>query len=123
MENKKILKIKGMGCTSCALRIENSVKKLKGVKEIQVNFIEEKALLRYDPEIISLEKVIEKIREIGYDASIEEKEEDDEGRLKKLKRKIIISFLSGIFLLLLGVFKSSLFLEFILATPFLLYVS
>lgn len=120
---KKILKIKGMGCTSCALRIENALKKLNGIKEVQVNFVEEKALLKYDPQITNLEKIVEKIRETGYDASFEEKEEEGEGKLKKLKQKIIISFLSGIFLFLISMFGRNLFLEFFIATPLLFYVS
>ncbi|MFN3411577.1 MAG: heavy-metal-associated domain-containing protein, partial [Exilispira sp.] len=36
---KKInLKITGMHCTSCALNIETSLKKIKGIKKAEINF-------------------------------------------------------------------------------------
>ena len=39
---KKIYKIEGMHCASCARNIENSVKKLKEIKSCSVNFATKK---------------------------------------------------------------------------------
>ncbi len=129
MEKKEILKIKGMGCTSCALRIENTLKKLKGVKEIQVNFLEGKALLKYDSGVITLEKIIEKIKEAGYDA-IEFKNEklEEEKEIETLKKKFITGFISGFILLILSYTKflkpeQNLLFQFLIATPCLFYIS
>lgn len=122
MERKEILKIKGMGCASCALRIENSLKKLNGIKEIKVNFLQEKAILKYDPEIVNLENIIEKIRDIGYDAMKEDNEEK-EYEIKNLKRKFIISFVTGFVFLFFYFIKLNLWLEFFIATPLLFYIS
>ena len=39
MQNTKtILEISGMHCASCAQKIENALKKIDGVKEVNVNF-------------------------------------------------------------------------------------
>ena len=39
---KKIYKIKGMHCASCARNIERSVKKVRGVTNASVNFANKK---------------------------------------------------------------------------------
>lgn len=61
------LKITGMHCASCALTIEDSVKKLgKGV-EVQVNFGTDSAHVVYDPEKVSLTEIEGAIRSAGYE--------------------------------------------------------
>src|SRR5512136_2435011 len=46
---KATLDIAGMHCASCALNIENSLKKVDGVSRAVVNFATEKAYVEYDP--------------------------------------------------------------------------
>ena len=56
---KKItLVISGMHCASCALNIENSLKKQKGVSNAVVNFSTEEATIEYDPKLINIKKII-----------------------------------------------------------------
>ena len=43
---KKIYKIEGMHCASCARNIENSVKKLKEIKSCSVNFATKNFMLK-----------------------------------------------------------------------------
>ena len=66
-KEKKIIRISGMHCASCARTIEKSLKKEKGIMEANVNFATEKALVEYDPEKLSLERIGEVIRESGYE--------------------------------------------------------
>jgi len=91
---KKILKISGMDCASCAANIENALKKEKGVKSANVNFASEKLLLEFAPDETSLEKIQRTIKNLGYEAAeetTEGKEHDhhhkatthEVGRLKK----------------------------------------
>src|SRR3989344_5303265 len=66
VNNKHSIKIGGMHCASCAQTIEKNLKKLKGVKNVNVNFATETANIEYDSKLISdisIEKTVEKI---GY---------------------------------------------------------
>jgi len=60
------LKISGMGCASCAVNIEKSLKTLDGVEEAQVNFATEKARVKYDPEKIKLNQLEDAVKKVGY---------------------------------------------------------
>ncbi len=61
------LKIKGMSCAACARKIEHNLLALEGVQEAQVNLATDKAVLRYDPALIDLEKVKQTVRDSGYE--------------------------------------------------------
>ena len=43
------LKLSGMTCANCALKIENKLSNLEGVKNAVVNFANEEATVEYDP--------------------------------------------------------------------------
>jgi len=63
VNNKHSIKIGGMHCASCAQTIEKNLKKLKGVKNVNVNFATETANIEYDSKIIhdiDIEKTVEK---------------------------------------------------------------
>ncbi|MEO0281739.1 MAG: cation transporter [candidate division WOR-3 bacterium] len=63
---KKLVKIKGMHCKSCARNIENSVSKLPGVKKIKVNLEAESAEVVYDQNKTNIEEINKKIMSLGY---------------------------------------------------------
>ncbi len=131
MEKKEKIKIKGMTCAACVRTIENSVKRLEGVKEVYVNLSTETALLKYDPEKITPEDVAKKIEEVGYKVVRQEKEEGEE--IRELKNKVFTGFFTGIILLFLGysrflkipLYKLPFFLwiQFFIATPALFYIA
>ncbi len=63
---KKIFKLDNLGCANCALKMENSIKKIKGVKNASVNFIMQKLTIESDENISDAmieeaQKVISKI--------------------------------------------------------------
>ncbi len=60
------LPVRGMTCANCALNIERSVKKLNGVKEVNVNFAAEQAAVSFDPKLLNIREVVEKIKGSGY---------------------------------------------------------
>lgn len=62
---KKILKIKGMHCASCASLIENKLKKVSGVISANVNFATEKASVEYQGNDESL--LIQAVNRAGYE--------------------------------------------------------
>lgn len=80
-----IIDIKGMHCQSCAELIENKLKALNGVEKIKVKFIKEKALIWFNPAIISLDILKREIEKMGYKASVREKMTDVGNNVSKEK--------------------------------------
>jgi len=66
---KIILKIKGMTCSNCELKIENSLNKLSGIESANVCLSDESAEINYDKNKISKEKITEIIEKLGYKAA------------------------------------------------------
>jgi len=62
--------VTGMSCASCALRIERSLKRVEGVTEAQVNYGTEQARVVFAPGKTSQARLIEAIRESGYDVAL-----------------------------------------------------
>jgi Cu+-exporting ATPase len=60
------LPILGMTCANCALNIERGVRKLKGIKAVNVNFAAEQAVVSFDPNKLNIRDVVEKIHGAGY---------------------------------------------------------
>jgi len=71
MNQKIILKIFGMDCSSCAANIEHALRKEKGVILFDINFASEKASVEFDDREISLEKIKEIVKNLGYKAKEE----------------------------------------------------
>lgn len=72
---KKIkLNIFGMHCTSCAMNIDGELEDAEGVKEAKTNYAKQQTEVTFDPEKITVEKMISIIRKIdeNYDAEIAE---------------------------------------------------
>ncbi len=74
-KNEKItLTLMGMSCASCAKSIEKSLSETEGVYSAKVNFATEKAFISYDPKKIGKEKLIDVIKNTGYDAKLSQEE-------------------------------------------------
>jgi Cu+-exporting ATPase len=64
---KKItILISGMHCASCASKIESSIKKMKGVKDANVNIATERATVKFNEKITSESKIKRVIERLGY---------------------------------------------------------
>lgn len=63
---RKILQIDGMTCTSCEMRIENSLKRLVGVVAVKAIFSSSNVYITFDTNIIGLEKIIVTIENLDY---------------------------------------------------------
>ncbi|MHA6251827.1 heavy metal translocating P-type ATPase [Oceanobacillus sp. CAU 1775] len=91
------LDVFGMTCSACSSRIEKVLNKQEGVKVASVNLATESASIEYNPGIIDIDAMIEKIKNMGYDAKpkveSEEKETYKEKELKTMKTKLIVSSL------------------------------
>ena len=63
------LDVDGMSCAACAARIESNLNKLEGV-EASVSYATEKASVRFTPQKLDVARLIETIRDTGYDAHL-----------------------------------------------------
>lgn len=68
----KRLSIGGMDCADCARTIEHALAKLNGVAHAIVNFAAGALLVEYDPEIVDLPAIQERIESLGYKVNDEE---------------------------------------------------
>ena len=64
------LKLSGMTCANCALKIENKLGSLKGVKNAVVNFANEEATVEYDPNTTNYDIMQAAVKDLGYKASL-----------------------------------------------------
>lgn len=72
METKKaVIPVKGMTCVNCAAAIQRDLSRLPGVKNANVNFANEKAVVEFDPAFSSLYRFVETIHELGYKPVVE----------------------------------------------------
>lgn len=66
VDQKVTLPITGMTCTNCAMNIERTVKKLNGIKDADVNFAAEQAVVAFDPKLLHLSDLVDNIHGSGY---------------------------------------------------------
>jgi len=64
------IKLGGMTCANCALKIETKLKSLNGVKAAVVNFANEEATVEFNPNTTGFNNFKDAIRDLGYKASL-----------------------------------------------------
>ena len=67
-ETTATIKVDGMHCASCVGSVERGVSALNGVARTSVNLATGTAAVTFDSTVVSGERIMEKIREIGYGA-------------------------------------------------------
>jgi Cu+-exporting ATPase len=63
------LPVTGMTCAACARRIERGLSRQPGVARAAVNFATARATVEYDPAVTDCGRLVETIRETGYDTA------------------------------------------------------
>ncbi len=130
--------IEGIHCSACVWLNEKVLHKLDGVVEASINYSTHKAKVTFDPETVSLSKIFETIRAIGYnaypyDATLQE--ERTEKERKSYYTRILVAVFGMMNIMWLAIanyagyfsgieqrFKDILHVaEFLLATPVLFY--
>ncbi len=71
-EIKSTIKIGGMSCAACSARVEKKLNSLPGVTQAQVNLLNNKATILYDPELIKQAELEEAVWQTGYEVLAEE---------------------------------------------------
>ncbi|OGY11306.1 MAG: copper-translocating P-type ATPase [Candidatus Blackburnbacteria bacterium RIFCSPLOWO2_02_FULL_44_9] len=133
---KSTFSVSGMHCATCVQTIEGALEDLAGVISVRVNFASEKALVEYDPDMVSKEDIVRTVSGVGYKAMLEgaplrqgfagQAEKEKEKELGDLKRKVFVSLALGL-LIVWGSFPrlmdfapeilKSFWVQFLLATP------
>lgn len=72
---KKTITIQGMHCASCAINIEEDLRRTKGVTKANVNYATAKATVEYDAGEIELKKIAQVVQAAGYQAIYDEIED------------------------------------------------
>lgn len=90
-----VLNIEWMHCTSCAWLIEKSLKKVSWVDEVNVNFASEKARVKYNTELISIDKLEKIVEDTWYKAKLQTKEESTVDKRKKEIKYWLNKILAG----------------------------
>jgi len=65
------LPIAGMTCASCAAKVEKALASLPGVSKATVNFATEEATVVFHSGQMDIPQLIEKIKDLGYEAKLE----------------------------------------------------
>ena len=106
--------VEGMTCASCVARVEKSISKIKGIKNISVNLATEKASFEIEPGFATLIQVEKAVEDAGYKidfSSIDKKTQSapDKTRLesktsydKELKNDFLLALILSIPILLLN---------------------
>ena len=93
---KQTIPVIGMACSSCSANIEKKLNTLKGVNSASVSLPGRLALIDFNPQVISLEKMKSEINALGYDLVIDKEtsvEEIEKREYVLLKRKTALSWL------------------------------
>ena len=96
---KQTIPVIGMACSACSANIEKKLNTLKGVNSASVSLPGRSALIDFDPQVISLEKMKAEINALGYDLVIDKETSVDEIEKREyvlLKRKTVLSWLFSI---------------------------
>ncbi|MGP4068141.1 heavy metal translocating P-type ATPase [Halobacillus sp. B29] len=137
--DKLELDIHGMTCAACSTRIQKGLSRMNGIEEASVNLTTEAGVIEYQPGLVSTDQIIEKIKDLGYDAVIKKDRDDQkdykEEELKRKKRQLFLSIILSLPLLYtmighlpwdLGIPVPELMMnpwfQFVLATPVQFYI-
>ena len=103
--------VDGMSCASCALSVEDTLKKSTGVKSASVNFANKQATIEYDAAATSKEILHKSVEDAGYDLIIHSTkslqdtgDELQQSTIQKLKVQTISALLLSVPVAIIGMF-------------------
>ncbi len=121
---KKTFPIKGMHCASCVRVIERALSRVDGVSAATVNLATEQASVAYDGNLVTDQDLASAVESVGYKAvldqkviSEDERKQEKQKELKKLRSKVIVSLVLGGIIVVGGFFGLSPLVQLLLAIP------
>ena len=105
--------VSGMTCAACSSRVQRSLEKQPGVADANVNLMMKTATVRFDPAVMSADRLVDAIKATGYGAQLaspdqtafEEQEARDraqEEEFRELRVKAVVSFALAMLAMLLS---------------------
>lgn len=124
----KTYPVTGMSCAACAVSVESMLQAEQGVKSAGVNYANSTATVEFDPSKASEQHFKQTIQSIGYDLIIEDEskaaelvEKAQHQKLQSLRRKMILSLVFSVPLVIIGMFFMNMpygnYIMWALATP------
>ncbi|MDO4880616.1 MAG: heavy metal translocating P-type ATPase [Capnocytophaga sp.] len=106
---KEIYPVSGMMCASCAISVEKVLQEAKGVKQVSVNYANQKANITFDASITSPQILKNIVKDAGYNLEINTITEEtlrtkEQERYKKLQRTFWGSLLCSLPVFILSMF-------------------
>ena len=88
--------VTGMTCSACSAHVEKSVKKLNGVKSVNVNLLQNNMHVDFDETDVSVDDIINAVVSGGYGASVagkkqEKKDNKIDNEISNMKFRLIVS--------------------------------
>jgi Cu+-exporting ATPase len=121
-EKDIVLQILGMHCAACATGIESGLKRLDGILDARVNFASKEAVVKYDEDKVTLDKIKATVKRGGYEA-VERIEDVSEKRRKEVRGKLLLFSLGLVltipivFITYFTMFPEKNYVMLVLATP------
>ena len=69
--DKVTLSLEGLHCVSCCLNIDETLEALDGVHSSSTSYAKSMTVVTHDPDVVSKDVLIEKIKGLGYSAVID----------------------------------------------------
>ena len=130
--------IEGVVCAACVWLNEQILAKIKGIKELKINYTTHKAKILFDPNETSFQQIYDEIARIGYKAIVydpQDREQNDNVRNREYYIKIAVAIFCAMNVMWVNVGQYSGFFSgidsissnilnlasFILATPVLFF--
>jgi len=100
---KQIYDITGMTCSACSARVEKVVRRLEGVKQVQVNLLKNSMTVSYDEAALAPGQIVERVEKAGYGAAPrrtaaektvkagEKPVDAADAEMKRMKTRLIVS--------------------------------
>lgn len=64
---KEAIKIEGMSCGHCVMRVKKAIEGLEGVKKVDVSLENKQAVVEFDEGKTNVEKIKAVVKETGYE--------------------------------------------------------
>jgi len=99
METKiinRLIRVEGMSCASCELKIVNALKKINGVKNANASFSKSEVKVSFDESIVNPQTLVATIKKLGYNVV--------SGGVAKKEAKLSISQLVGIGIIIFALY-------------------
>ena len=107
MPESVTINVGGMVCAACQVHVQKALDQTKGVSKAAVNLMTGQAQVSFDPQIVEPEKLLEAIRDTGYEAQLPtggqtaaqeqlHRDEEQSSEARDLAVKAGVSFVLGV---------------------------